>query len=640
MRYSSSPSPLSVRRPRQALLAASVGLILAACGNAEQAQELARTWQQIQSQNQGNFNGYTSPGMPAPNPSTTPPGGSAPARALQTWTLDTREQSSRFLAQASFGATMKDIEALTNSTANAWIENQFSKPQTSLLDTITRWAREDGKAAPDINDFQNAWWLSTQQDDQLRQRIAFSLSQIFVISSVSGPGSYPRGMAHFYDTLGEHAFGNFRQLLEAVTLHPMMGLYLTHIRNHKTTYNADGARVRAPDENFAREVMQLFTIGLEQLNSDGTPRLGLDGRPQPTYTNEDVIGLARVFTGWSWSAPVRSTNCFWGYHEHCNHISNAGRDIRPMMSYPEFHSLLDKRFLGKHIPAGQANPEQNLKVALDTLFQHPNVGPFIGKQLIQRLVTSNPSPAYVGRVAAAFNDNGQGVRGDMKAVIRAILLDPEARTADAARLPQAGRIKEPLLRITAWLRGFGVTSTSGRWQIGFTSYSHQLNQSALRSPSVFNFYRPGYTPPNSPIANAGHVAPEMQIIQENSTGHYAFYLAATTGAFWIGNIGMGPRIQTPNPDDPANPFNHRDVYAHYQHAKPLARTPEKLADHLNLILMHGQMGSTTRNAIISALESIPYPRNDASAEVERTDTIRVSVAAFLAMMSPDFLVLK
>lgn len=629
-----SHSPLVL--PRKALLAAAIGLALSACGGSEQAEDLARTWQQIQSQHQISvWNGQNQP-MPGANP---PPGTATPA-PLQNWPLGTKADASRFLAQATFGASLKDIDALTGQTANIWLERQFAKPQTSLLHTLDLWTKQDKKKAPTITDFQNVWWYSTLQDDQLRQRMAYSLSQIFVISSNGSPGQYPRGMAHYYDMLGKHAFGNFRQLLEDVSLHPMMGLYLTHMRNQKTTYNSAGVRVRAPDENYAREVMQLFSIGLEQLNPDGTPKRDASGKPIPTYSNDDIVGLAKVFTGWSWSGPRRSLDCFNGWHASCNQESNPGRDTRLMVAYPEYHSIQEKRFLGVTIPHGNARPEEDLKIALDTLFNHPNVGPFIGRQLIQRLVVSNPSPAYVSRVAAAFNNNGNGVRGDMKAVIRAILLDPEARSAEAAQRIDGGRIREPLLRLTNWMRAFNVDSVSNRWNIGRTDTSRLLNQTALRSPSVFNFYRPGYTPANTPVSNAGLVAPEMQIIHESSVADYAYFSAIFTGGYSHTAYGIGPFQKVPDPDKPGTTINRRDVRTAYRHEITLARQPEKLVDHINLVLLSGQMRPSTRSSIIRALEGINYPKNGDPVVTAHINTIRVGTAVYLAMLSTDYLLLK
>ena len=278
------------------------------------------------------------------------------------------------------------------------------------------------------------WKNFATGDDVLRQRMAFTLSEIFVVSLNSNIAfNYPRGPAQYLDTLGSNAFGNYRTLLEAVTYSPMMGLYLTHLRNVKENVSTGSV----PDENYAREVMQLMSIGLSQLNLDGTEKLDSVGKPIETYTNADVSGLAKVMTGLSWAGPDSSNTRFNGGN------ADPDREIKPMQAYEQYHSISQKQFLGVTIPAQAVGATNNdVRIALDTLFNHPNVGPFIGKQLIQKLVSSNPSPAYVSRVAAAFNNNGSGVRGDMKAVIRAVLLDQEARAPASGN---NGKLREPAI---------------------------------------------------------------------------------------------------------------------------------------------------------------------------------------------------
>lgn len=516
-------------------------------------------------------------------------------------------QASRMLAQASFGATTADIERLTAAGYTAWIEDQFAKPQAlhrAYIDSITA---SLGTSATQ-NHFQESFWKqAVTGEDQLRQRMAFALSQIFVVSAQdSSVNSYPRGVASYYDTLAAHAFGNFRNLLEAVALHPMMGIYLTSMRNQKES----GTRV--PDENFAREVMQLLTIGLNELNPDGSLKM-IDNQPVETYTSADISGLAKVFTGWSWAGADKSDSRFYGGN------ADPNRDWLPMQSYPKFHSASEKRFLGATVPAG-ATPEASLKIALDTLFNHPNVGPFIGRQLIQRLVTSNPSPQYIGRVAATFANNGQGVRGDMKAVIRAILLDPEARSDAVLADPRSGKLREPVLRLANWMRAFGAKSTSGRFLMpgSLDDPLNSLGQTAMRSPSVFNFYRPGYVPPNTAIAAAGLVSPEMQITGETSVVGYLNFMRDV-----IAN-GTG---------------NTRDVKTDYGIELTLADTPDKLVDRINLLLMANQMPASLRGMIINAVNSVAISSSNAtSAATARRN--RVHLAVFLTMASPEYLVQK
>gem|GEM_PF-1370646 len=523
----------------------------------------------------------------------------------------TPAQASRFLAQASFGANNAEINSLTSSSYSAWIDKQFAMPQKlhrTYMETQAAGFINGLKDLSQNNFFESFWQQAIKGDDQLRQRVTFALSQIFVVSfQDSNVANYPRGVASYYDTLGANAFGNFRNLLEAVSLHPMMGTYLTSLRNQKES----GTQV--PDENYAREVMQLFTIGLYQLNQDGTYVLN-GSKPVETYGIADITGLAKVFTGWSWAGPDKSDTRFFGGN------ADANREWLPMQSYPKYHSVTAKTFLGVTIPAqSPANPEASLKTALDTLFNHPNVGPFIGKQLIQRLVTSNPSPQYISRVAAAFNNNGSGVRGDMRAVIKAILLDNEARNDTTLAFANTGKLREPVLRLANWMRAFNVTSTSGRFLMTSTDDPLSgLSETPMRSPSVFNFYRPGYVPPNSGIANAGLVSPEMQITGETSVVGYLNFM----------------RDIIPN-----GTGSSRDIKGDYSSLIALAATPDQLLDQLNLTLMANQMSSSLRSQILSAVNSVTIPTNN-TANADTAKKNRVYLSIFLTMASPEYLVQK
>ncbi|MFO1302023.1 MAG: DUF1800 domain-containing protein [Burkholderiaceae bacterium] len=522
----------------------------------------------------------------------------------------------RFLSQAGFGGAGADIDRTQRIGFPAWIDEQFSLAQDrhqGYVDSQIAAATLAGQSTNQQNwVYESFWRTAVSGNGQLRHRVAFALSQIFVVSLADGSvGENARGVASYLDMLGRNAFGNFRTLLQDVTLHPMMGLYLSHLRNQKE----DPSRGRVPDENYAREVMQLFTIGLYELNLDGTVRLDSRNEPIETYTNEDVTGLARVFTGWSWAGPDKSDARFFGGN------ASADRAVLPMQFYPKYHSTSEKRFLGTVVPEqASADPEASLRVALDRLFSHPNVGPFIGKQLIQRMVTSNPSPAYVARVASAFNDNGSGVRGDMKAVIRAVLLDPEARNP----LPGAtdyGKLREPVLRIAHWLRAFGAQSASGRFLIGNTDNPNSsLGQTPMRSPSVFNFYRPGYVPPNTDIAAAGLVAPEMQITHESSVAGYLNTLRSAISS----GIGSG---------------SPRDVQPDYGEVIGLADRPDALVDRIGAMLIAGDMSPELRAQAIDAVGSVAVSTSNAqSAATARLN--RVKLAIFLVMASPDYLVQK
>lgn len=547
----------------------------------------------------------TTPGDTIPPPPlTTPPAG-------QAATTFTRQEASRFLGRATFGPNMAAIDALAASDSAAWFRAQFSKPQTlhrKYIDSMLAAQAAGGDRVNFVTVYETFWKQAIQGEDQLRQRMAFALSEIFVISMQNeSVHAQARGVASYYDMLGQRAFGNFRDLLEGVALHPMMGLYLSHMRNQKET------ATRTPDENFARELMQLFTIGLYQLNPDGSLKLA-GGKPIETYTHDDVAGLAKVFTGWSWAGPDLSTTRF-----HSG-TPDPDRDWKPMQNYPLFHSSGEKRFLGQTI-SGATSGEADLKVALDTLFNHPNAGPFFGRQLIQRLVSSNPSAAYVGRVAAAFANNGSGVRGDMQAVIRAVLLDPEA-LAPATTAMRTGKLREPLLRLAGWMRAFDAKAASGRYRIYYLDDPLSgLGQNPLNPASVFSFFRPGYVPPNSALASAGLVAPELQITSEPSVTGYLNYIQDAI----IAGVGEG-----------------RDVQASYPRELALGADTAALLDRIDLLLMHGSMPAKLRGQIISALNTITIPTATASnaTQVAAAQANRVKLAIFLTMASPAYLVQK
>lgn len=539
----------------------------------------------------------------------------------------TKEAAARFLTQATYGPTAADIDQLAQVGYRRWLEQQMAKPQKRHRDYMTAAMNAAAAAGTNVtssNFMESYWTQAITGDDQLRQRAAYVLSQIFVVSFVDSTlSNLPRGVADYYDVLGQHAFGNYRDLLGAITMHPMMGAYLTSLRNQKE----DAKTGRVPDENYAREIMQLFSIGLYQLNPDGTVK---SGNPE-TYTHDDIAGLAKVFTGLSWYAGPntadRTRTRFFGGDV------NADRDWKPMQGYnkyasnTDFHSATEKKFLGKTIAAtDKPDVEGDIKVVLDTLFNHPNVGPFLGRQIIQRMVTSNPSPAYVERVAAAFNNNGSGVRGDLGAVFRAVLLDPEARTADTAR-NDYGKLREPVMRLAHLLRTFHAKSTTGKFQ-GIDNTDDpagRLGQTPMRSPTVFNFYRPGYTPPNTSIEAADLVAPELQLANEVSVAGYLNYLRG-----WIAtNTG-------------------RDVQLDFSAEQALADKPEVLLDRLDLLMMSGQMPAALRTQLLSAVNGrmIPPVRKDTAGKVINQTDIdaatrdRVAIAVFLTMASSDYLTQK
>jgi uncharacterized protein (DUF1800 family) len=409
---------------------------------------------------------------------------------------ETPAAASRFLAQATFGATEADIAALQGDRFDEWITAQQQLPPTYLLPYMRAEAGVANPTAPiDFHFLTEAWFdRSLKAPDQLRQRVAFALSEIFVVSE-RGNNLANDGLAlgAYYDILLRNAFGNYRDLLRDTTLSPAMGRFLSMYRNQKPN---PALNIR-PDENFAREVLQLFSIGLVKLQPDGRPII-VGNATVPTYDEQVVRGFAHAFTGWACPG--------FAFEE-----AVACATEQPMAPFEAYHDRGAKSlFDGIVLPAGQdARPD--LEAALDAIFEHPNVGPFIGKQLIQRLVTSNPSPEYVGRVSAVFDDNGQGLRGDLGAVVRAILLDPEARLGQSS--PRFGKVREPLLRLTQVWRGLNVTWRRNRLFPDDRDIHVTHNQTPLGSPSVFNFFAPSFAPPGPVSANA-MVAPELQAITD------------------------------------------------------------------------------------------------------------------------------
>ncbi|WP_235074333.1 DUF1800 domain-containing protein [Asticcacaulis sp. AC466] len=542
--------------------------------------------------------------------SSTPSGSVSNPSPPPVVVAPTQTEASRFLTQVSFGATDADIASITGSSYASWLDAQIALPVSASHLTwmdarlpVLRAANASANLS--ANQFYESFWMQAAGgNDQLRQRVKLALSEIFVVS-FNSTSENPRGMASYYDMLGRDAFGNFRTLLEDVTYHPAMGLYLTYVANQKE----DAKTGRNPDENYAREVMQLMTIGLWQLNLDGTQKTDLFGNPTPTYTGDDVKGLAKVFTGLSYYNPTPSSATFYGY------TRDAEMYTKPMIMYNSAHSISAKSFLGTNIAATTtADGNGDVKTALDTLFNHPNVGPFLCKQLIQRLVTSNPSGDYVKRCAQAFNNNGSGVRGDMAAVTKSIFLDTEARaiSGDASY----GKLREPILRLGNWMRSFEVTSTSGNWLMGSTSAQTSLNQSPLTSPSVFNFYRPGYVPPNSILGGKKKVAPEFQITDEVSVAAYVNTMQSA--------IQNGVGTST-------------DIKSAYTKELALAADPAGLVDRIDL-LMGIRMSAGLKSKIVNAVSGVAIPAaGSKQADIDTANLNRVRLAILLSMASPEYL---
>jgi uncharacterized protein (DUF1800 family) len=533
----------------------------------------------------------------------------------------TEAGASRFLGQAAWGGNPTDIDQVIGWGQEAWLDQQMDMP---IEQTFVDWLVDRGYGTrTELNAggaglMPGLWRRLMSNPDLVRQRVALALSEFFVCSAdklITGMGYNQFAVGYYWDILEKHAFGNFRDLLQDVTLSPMMGIYL----NTKGNQKADG-KGRVPDQNYAREVMQLFTIGLIKLNPDGTEIKDAHGNPIETYTNEDVEGLSKVFTGWSFDnkTPFDIREDFW---QNCVYLS------RPMGLTSTLHSPEAKTFLGITIPSN-TNGTDSLKTALTRLFNHANTGPFFAKQMIQRLVTSNPSSAYVARVAKKFANNGRGVRGDLKAVFKAILLDPEARQLDAGGTHSSfGKLREPMVRFIQWARTFSAVSAKDpaiapnedvynkEWVISskIIHTESELGQAPLYAPSVFNFFRPGYTPPNSNIAHQSMLAPEFQILTEPAIVGYVNFMHKTVnnGESWG-----------------AKPAGY--LKANYSRYQAMAINPIELLNTLTLYLAPHAFSAAQINTMAQMLASIP---ND---EVGLKK--RVYTAVLLIMCIPDYLI--
>ncbi|MGA1423712.1 MAG: DUF1800 domain-containing protein [Steroidobacteraceae bacterium] len=541
----------------------------------------------------------------------------------------------RFLNQATFGATEDSARTLialgdsSNSYAR-WIDAQVTKPTSLLLPAVEAAYPNPLPAGFNIgslNAIRLETWFSNvvRGEDQLRQRVAFALSEIFVVSQIGALQNLPNATADFHDMLARNAFGNYRELLEQVTLHPAMGVYLSMLGNQRAIAETN----LRPDENYAREMMQLFSIGLVELNLDGSIKRDAAGQPIPTYNQDIIEGFARVFTGWKWACPSTNPNCaFTNTRPQLAPVAGYNQ-IKPMQLFEAQHEPGEKRLLnysgvalsGGVIPANQGG-ERDLRSALDNVFNHPNVAPFISKQLIQKLVTSNPSPAYVQRVAERFNNDGSGRRGNLEAVVRAILLDAEARaTPSASAAATAGKLKEPLLRLTQLWRAYDARS--GGEKLGAArnfagGTNGTFGQAQGSSPSVFNFFSPFYAPPGE-IADAGLVAPEMQLATE-------YLNTQTTNFFWT-QVTTRTHLNTAR-------LNIDDVYIDISNELPLASNPDALIDRVATRLLGDAslLPSELRAAIKTQVERTTIPATNSIA----AQATRVGDALYLTLISPTY----
>jgi len=590
--------------------------------------------------------------------------------------------AARFLAQATFGPTDADIAHLRTQGYQAWLTEQFAATATSELGYVN-WVSGALDSETGSDTLREAWFLGAlggpdpqspldstkMHKDQLRQRVAFALSEVFVVSDQNTfLDQHPPGLAYYYDILSNGAFGNFRTLLEQVTLSPEMGVYLNMLANQR----ADLSQNLHPDENYAREINQLFSVGLVMLNEDGTPKLSA-GQPIPTYNQATITAFAHVFTGWNWSTcPLDNfTGCGPDYQTDVDWET-------PMAPNAAWHDdgtdalndLVDKQLLayqgaanGGLLLGNQGNtPQSDLKFALDNIFNHPNIAPFIGKQLIQRLVTSNPSPAYVQRISNVFKDDGSPshLRGNLKAVITAILLDPEARYGQWQHPDSFGKLREPLLRLTHFWRAMGAVHSCGQdvdqtnngttthyrfaspyRYAGYSTtygtddevYGNGVAQAPLNADTVFNFFKPSFMPAGE-MTQRGLLGPEFQIstdtIITNSTNNmrYKTYYFDTSDTCDPGDLIGDVTINRTHdmalagsanggPGDPAN----------------------KLVDAYNVRFMSGQMSPFMRQVLLTALNPVSSTNYDNYA-FPNWQFERISKALLLIINSPEYMTQK
>jgi uncharacterized protein (DUF1800 family) len=468
--------------------------------------------------------------------------------------------AARFLEQSSWGPTPATIAQVQQGTLQAYLQQQFSAP----ISTYTTPGPGD-----ELSFVQNQFFVNAMQgEDQLRQRVSFALSEIMVVSGVGPNIKSPAAFSLWMNMLQNDAFGNFFNLLNDVTLSPTMGSYLNMANNNGCT-----ARCR-PNENYAREVLQLFTIGLYELNQDGTPTLDQNGNLIPTYAQGTIDGFGEVFTGWSYPPKPGVTPHFFSDPYYTG----------PMLPYQKHYSKASKLLLNNVTLPGDGNIQTDLTSALQNVFTHPNVAPFICQQLIEKLVTSNPIPAYVSRCSQAFNNDGNGVAGDMQAVISEILLDSEARRGDdpSQVLPSDGHLREPLLHMTTAMRAVNTT-TDG---VNLNNYGSNMLQAPFLSPSVFNFYPPDYQLPG-----IGLFGPEFDILNANTTMSRINFI----NDLIYGSVG---------------PNTTTDISAYVTAAGNVSN----LLAMINTNMMHGQMPSDMYTTLSNTLSSGVFTSNTSVAQ--------------------------
>ena len=522
--------------------------------------------------------------------------------------VKTEANAVRFLQQATLGYDYEDMQHLHAIGIEAWFEEQKAMPQNSLTKEykeLLDYAQSQGATITlQSNGYVGYSFYNKviNDDDQLRLRTAFALSQILVVSG-DGINREADLITDYFDILYTQAFGNFRDILYDMTLHRGMGIYLSYINNMKE----DVAAGTFPDENFAREIMQLFTIGLYELNTDGSPRLNGNGNFIPTYDNEDIVQLAKVFTGL-----VKEDDSYIMAVKEANH--DVGEKI-----------MID----GSVLPANQ-NTLTDINAALDVLFNHKNIAPFISKHLIKQLVKSNPTPGYVYRVASIFNNNGSGVRGDMEAVFKAILFDTEARDCVWENSTSAGKLLQPIEKFMFLFKALHISAPSGR--IYTQDYRVWDNQRVLESPTVFNFFSPYYAEPRV-VAPAGLVSPEFQIF--NSIGSIQSYNNLRAAIKTEQNI-RNYTASNPEGDGLSNNADVDTLEYDLSFEENLYETQgtAALVDYYNLLLCRNQLTETMQIAIEDAIDQYELEDSDYNAHDAVTD-----VVLFIAT-SPVFNVLN
>ncbi len=546
--------------------------------------------------------------------------------------------ASRFLGQASMGASYEEIEYVTQVGIDAWLDEQFAMPPSPYLtkydalyteiENLIQAVHPGADVKKDRFYTGYAFYEKILKDDDvLRNKAAFALSQILVLSTQSiSLNGHGRGGSSYYDVLYEGAFGNFKDILTDVSLHLAMGYYLSHFKNKK----ADPSIGTLPDENYAREIMQLFTIGLYELNNDGTYKLDGNGNRIPTYDIDDVQELAKVFTGLSggaWDLDFDPSNAGQPL-EFGRSLNNYDLTV-PMAMWEEHHDQGPKTMVdGTVIPAGQSGM-QDINDAIDVLFNHPNVGPFIANRLIQQLVKSNPTPAYINRVASVFNNNGAGIRGDMQAVFRAILTDPEARDCAWIDDPKTGKLKQPLERLSNLFRAFDIDSPSGKLWFFDKGLRDVFEQAFMAAPSVFNFFSPFYAE-ESVVAPNDMVSPEFQILHAVTAIHY---LNEMEDAIKVRPFRNKTAV---NPNSPVLDFNDPDVpFLDFSDEITVLDTNGvgALLDRLDIILCHGQLSANVKTIIEGALIQLINTGNFTSEDI-------VHNALYFIMASPDYVILE